>query len=379
MNFWSNIKKGIFPFIIAFSAISVSASAAFYSITGLSKLFAGASLEVIIMATSLEISKLVIASLLYQYWDTLNKALRFYLMSAAIILVLITSVGIYGFLSGAYQETATKSSTIDKEVSLLELKKERFVESRNYYLDEKKLIEQNISDLRKGLTTNVQQKVDKKTGQIITSSSSENRKALQQELTSATKTRDELSKNIEITTDSINSIEVKVLEIESNSELAAELGPLKYISQLTNIPMNMVVNYLLLIIVFVFDPLAIALVITANFAFNRISRKKPEDKTPQPIVEEITTEDETEPTMVETEDPTTNDIEIPPTTTGNIMPVSASISDRYEMHTPNTTDRYEMNTPWGGNQTPPTPTPTPINKPLTYTKRESRNTRFDRF
>ena len=75
------IKNGMFPFLIAFSALSVSASAAFYSVSGLSKLFAGASLEVIIMAGSLEFAKLITASLLYQYWDTINKTLRTYLAS----------------------------------------------------------------------------------------------------------------------------------------------------------------------------------------------------------------------------------------------------------------------------------------------------------
>ena len=88
------IKKGFFPFLIAASALSVSASAAFYSVSGLSKLFAGASFEVIIMAASLEVAKLVIASLLYQYWDTINKWLRTYLTIAATVLVLITSMGI---------------------------------------------------------------------------------------------------------------------------------------------------------------------------------------------------------------------------------------------------------------------------------------------
>jgi hypothetical protein len=68
-----NLKNKIFPLLIALSALSVSASAAFYSVSGLSKLFAGASLEVIIMASSLEVAKLVIASLLYQYWDSINK------------------------------------------------------------------------------------------------------------------------------------------------------------------------------------------------------------------------------------------------------------------------------------------------------------------
>jgi hypothetical protein len=101
---FSNIKKGMFPFLVAFSALSVSASAAFYSVFGLSKLFAGASTEVIIMAGSLEIAKLVTASLLYQYWDTINKALKYYLSLAVIILIIITSMGIYGFLSAAYKK-----------------------------------------------------------------------------------------------------------------------------------------------------------------------------------------------------------------------------------------------------------------------------------
>ena len=71
-----NTKNKIFPYIIALTALSVSASAAFYSVTGLSKLFAGASTQVMIMAGSLEVAKLVIASLLYQYWDTINKTLK---------------------------------------------------------------------------------------------------------------------------------------------------------------------------------------------------------------------------------------------------------------------------------------------------------------
>ena len=82
---FKKLQKRIFPFIIALSALSVSTSAAFYSVTGLSKLFAGASTEVFIMAGSLEISKLVIASLLYQYWDTINKGLRTYLTIACFI------------------------------------------------------------------------------------------------------------------------------------------------------------------------------------------------------------------------------------------------------------------------------------------------------
>ncbi len=114
------IQRNLFPFIIAFSALSVSASAAFYSVSGLSKLFAGASFEVIIMAGSLEVAKLVIASLLYQYWDTINKLLRTYLAIAAVVLVLITSMGIYGFLSAAYQETYQKLVVNENQIEFLE-------------------------------------------------------------------------------------------------------------------------------------------------------------------------------------------------------------------------------------------------------------------
>ena len=103
------MKIKLLPYIIAISALMVSSSAVFYSVYGLSKLFAGASNAVIIMAGSLELAKLVVASLLYQYWNEINRLLRIYLTIACITLMLITSGGIYGFLSGAYQSKATKS------------------------------------------------------------------------------------------------------------------------------------------------------------------------------------------------------------------------------------------------------------------------------
>jgi hypothetical protein len=277
MKFFSELKKLIFPILVALSALSVSASAAFYSVSGLSKLFAGASLEVLIMASSLEISKLVIASLLYQHWDTLNKLLRFYLTSAAVILVLITSMGIYGFLSAAYQETATKSGIIDKEINVINLKRTRFIENRDYLLTEKQTLDESINSLRDGLANNIIQYKDPETGEIITTTSSSTRKALQTQLDDALGRRDDVSNKVEAVTDSITSLDVKILEIESNSDLAGELGPLKYLSELTKIPMNEIINYLLLVIIFVFDPLAISLVIAANFLFNKLRKNENND------------------------------------------------------------------------------------------------------
>ena len=134
---WKNIQVRLFPLIITLSALSVSLSAAFYSVSGLSKLFAGAAFAVIVMAASLEIAKLVIASLLYQYRKTLPKILKWYLSIACFVLILITSMGIYGFLSAAYQKTASLSGNIDAQITLIEVKRDNIKEQLFVYNEEK--------------------------------------------------------------------------------------------------------------------------------------------------------------------------------------------------------------------------------------------------
>jgi len=265
-----DLKQNIFPFIIAFSALSVSASAAFYSISGLSKLFAGASFEVIIMASSLEIAKLVIASLLYQYWDTINKVLRIYLMVATIVLILITSMGIYGFLSAAYQETANKAGNIDAQVSLVEVKRDNIKEQLTVYTLEKENITKAIADLRAGLANNIIQYKDKD-GNMITSTSSATRTALEKQLDQATTRQADVNLKVDALNTQLFEYETQIVDIKTGSDLAGELGPLKYLSGLTGISMDKIINVLLLVIIFVFDPLAISLVIAANFAFSRIN------------------------------------------------------------------------------------------------------------
>jgi hypothetical protein len=268
-----NLKNKIFPLLIALSALSVSASAAFYSVSGLSKLFAGASLEVIIMASSLEIAKLVIASLLYQYWDSINKGLRAYLTIAAGVLILITSMGIYGFLSAAYQETANKAGNIDAQVSLVEVKRDNIKEQLAVYTTEKESINKSVNDLRAGLASNIQTYKDKD-GNILSSSSSANRKAFERQLDQAIIRQNEINSKVDQLNTQLFDYETEIVNIKTNSELAGELGPLKYLSGLTGVPMDKIINILLLIIIFVFDPLAIALVIAANFAFTQLRPKK---------------------------------------------------------------------------------------------------------
>jgi hypothetical protein len=269
------MSKLLFPLLIALSALAVSGSAAFYSVYGLSKLFAGASTQVIIMAGSLEFAKLVVASLLYQYWDTINKVLRGYLLTACFVLMLITSGGIYGFLSGAYQTTATQSSLLDKSLMVLEQKQVRFQETKQDLTAEKIQLNTSISDLRVAISNPGQtQYVDKASGQIITSTSNAGRKALQKELAITITNRDDVNLKIEAIIDSIGRTDMAILDKEISNEASSELGPLKYLSETTGAPMGKVVNWFLLLIIFVFDPLAIALVVAANMAFAQIKPLK---------------------------------------------------------------------------------------------------------
>ena len=248
------MKERLLPYIIALSALFVSGSAIFYSVYGLSQLFSGASKAVIVMASSLELAKLVVASLLYTYWGEINKWLRLYLTIACVTLMLITSGGIYGFLSGAYQSTATKSELMDKHTLMLQTKQYRF---QAQLKGEKELLIYYTEALS---NPTMIQYIDKETEQLVTTTSSRQRKLMTDQL-------NDVKNNINMLNDSISTYDMKILEKEISNEQVRELGPLKYVAKSLGVEMDQVVNYFLLLIVCVFDPLAIALVIAANFAF----------------------------------------------------------------------------------------------------------------
>ena len=285
------IQERIFPFIIALSALSVSASAAFYSISGLSKLFAGATFAVIVMASSLEIAKLVIASLLYQYRKGLPKLLKYYLSIACIVLILITSMGIYGFLSAAYQETAAKAGTIDAQIELIETKRDNVKEQLAVYNEEKTSINGAVSDLRAGLSNNTIQYKDKETGEIITTTSRATRQALEKQLDQAIERQSQINSKVDTLNEQLFNYETEIVEVRTSDATSSELGPLKYLSGLTGTPMDKIINWLLLTIIFVFDPLAIALVIAANYAFERLRPKTKKNLYGEEVVIDNTEDD----------------------------------------------------------------------------------------
>ena len=278
MDILSNLKKGIFPFIIALTALSVSASAAFYSVSGLSKLFAGASFEVIIMAGSLEVAKLVIASLLYQYWDTINKGLRAYLTVAAFILVVITSMGIYGFLSAAYQDTYRQLTIKNNKVAFLDQKKEFYEKDVKRYDEELERISSNISTLSNAKATSIQVRDTSVVGGVRQTISTAELRLSQKRIEVEEENRAAIQAKREQVADSLQKYQLEILELENNVDVAGELGPLEYLSGLTGTPMDKIINILLLVIIFVFDPLAISMVVAANFAFDQAYPKREEEE-----------------------------------------------------------------------------------------------------
>jgi len=281
------MKRKILPWIIALSALSVSASAAFYSVSGLGKMFAGASLQVMILAGSLEFAKLVTASLLYEYWSKLNRALKYYLLIATFILIAITSAGIYGFLSSAYQETAFKVENQDKNVGMLD-KKILIIQS------ELSRCEKQVDQKNNRLTqiTNIRLNLQGTQDQLIAQSKSTS--AVRQQIKEIDSEIKRIDSEVSVLNDSISSknvqitnIETKKIDASSDEELAKEVGPLKYIANLTGKSLAEVVNWYIIVLMLVFDPLAIALVLASNFAFSKIKEEDNSQEETKPQEEEI--------------------------------------------------------------------------------------------
>jgi|TARA_Y100000033_G_scaffold51236_1_gene64906 hypothetical protein len=271
-NFFS--KKVGFGFLMVFSTLSLAGTAAYYSVFGLSSLFAGARFEVIIMASALELAKLIVASYLHNHWKKLGWMLKSYLTLGVGILMIITSAGIYGFLTSAYQTTADQLTIVDKQVAVVEMKRDRFSESLEGYKVERAQLSESISELTKGLSNNTIQYKDRETGEIITTTSSSTRRVLNAQLDDMKEQRNSVSIKMEAVTDSITKLDLQILDLESNNEVAAEIGPLRYMAKITGRPMDVIVNWFTLMIVFVFDPMAIAMVIAVN---KYIGRREEED------------------------------------------------------------------------------------------------------
>jgi len=247
------------------SAIGLAGSAAFFSIFGLSKLFIGASMSVIIMASSIEFSKIVFTSFLYQYWNKIGKAFKVVLISGIIFVMIITSMGIYGFLSSAYSETSMKLSKVQGQIELIEKKKEikqqsidRFKEQINQKIDRLK----SISQIRSKQENRLDNLYTDKNFWVAKRNEDNTKRTNEDERTVTTEINN-LNDNIVKVNNEIGELDAKILELKTQ-DTGGDAGPLVYISKILGISIDKLVNYLILLIIVVFDPLAIAMVVCIN-------------------------------------------------------------------------------------------------------------------
>jgi hypothetical protein len=268
------MKYKLLSWFLLFCAVGLSITAAYYSVMGLSILFASVAIPVIVMGSFLELSKIAITTYLHDQWNNSYKLLKVYLTTALVILSFITSLGIYGLLTTGFQENISKLEIGQKQVANVELKRNRFNEIKAEYTLEKNTLDEDISQLRGALSTNTTtQSIDKKTGQVISKANTGNRKAFESQLTLAVENKTKISTKIEALNDSLTNLDIQVLNMESKSQLGNELGAIKYVSELTGMPIKKTANIFILLIIFVFDPLAIVLIIATNQSFNNLKPK----------------------------------------------------------------------------------------------------------
>ena len=267
--------------LLGLSALFVGFNAAFFSVTGLAKLFAGASVSVMIMASSLELAKLITAGYLYNYWDKINKGFRIYLSAGVIILILITSLGIYGFLTAAFQDTLNQYNVSSKQKAFLQQKESYWGSDVARFDKELERISNNISTLSNAKATGIQIKDTTSTTGFRQTVSTTELRLSQKRIEVEEQNRREVQSKREVAADSLQKIQLRILELDTDTETGSELGPLQYLSTLLDKPMTDIINWFILIIIFVFDPLAVSLVI----AFNMASKVDKGEKDKKKVVE----------------------------------------------------------------------------------------------
>lgn len=265
------MNKTALKILIGVAALLLAVLAALFSVIGLSKLFAGASITIIAMASTLEASKLIVTSFLYQYWATINKMLRLYLLISILIVASITSIGIYGYLSGAYQTTKLKYDLTLTQADSLSTKKiyyESLVTTYKTQVQNKNVQLNTLINLRNSQESRATQLVTQ-----YRSSRSADKSAINTENSIKTINRniDSLNTSIIVFSDSASLMQVAIAQLKLKTEISSELGPLVYISNVLNTPMDNVVNMLIILFIIVFDPLAICMVISYNFLNNKAS------------------------------------------------------------------------------------------------------------
>ena len=253
-----------FQLTLGLSALFIAGCAAFFSVFGIGKLFSGAFIAVVIMASSLEIGKLVTASFLYRYWDKINLLQKVYMAAATIMLIFITSAGIFGYLSNAYQGATVEFEKQTTALIFKEEQVEQLEEDKKFLLNE---LEQQVNSLPDNYVTAKRKLREDYNPQIL---------GINSELL-------ELKKEV-------GDLKTELVET------GVDVGPAVYLARTFNTDIDTVVKFFIFILIFVFDPLAVMLVV----AYNQVLlENRPKQKTQHEHWKDIYSQD----TLVEEEEP----------------------------------------------------------------------------
>lgn len=248
--------------IMFVAAISLSCIAAFYSIAGLTAIFAAAVVPIIIMGGILEVSKLVVASWLYRNWEEVPFSFKAYFTTAIVILMMLTSMGIFGFLSKAHLDQAVPAGDVMAQVQIFD---DKIKTERDNIEAARKALTQMDAQLDQKLSRSTDEKGADKAIQIRRSQTAE-RKKLQNEITTAQAT--------------IVKLQEQRAPVASQArKVEAEVGPVKYIAALIygdtldQTMLEKAVRWVIIMIVLVFDPLAVLMLVAVNWSLKKTSPK----------------------------------------------------------------------------------------------------------
>jgi len=241
-------------YLVGFSALIIAGCAAFFSVTGLGVLFSGASTAVMVMAGALEFAKLVAATYLKQMWDEIKGFNKWYLVSAVALLMIITSAGIFGYLSNAFQAQSLKLQQVDREIVVHSTK-----------------IDQNTIQITQ-LSTQISE-FNKNQGKIIDGGKVNSR--LLRSIDNRDKEIAKINKKISDLQDQNAKENEKINEIKtSNIDLEKEVGGFRFVAEAFGVELKNVVKFFIFLIVIVFDPLAVALIIAFNGLIENKKKKQ---------------------------------------------------------------------------------------------------------
>jgi len=246
----------------------MAGTVAYVSVNGLLKVFAGAGTVGLILFSSIEAAKIIATSAIHTYGKKIGWFYNGILSLFIVIAMAITSMGIYGFLSSSYKETFSKFENLEAQIELLEKKRDGYQLQLENVNKEKGGINETINELSKGLSNNVIEYKDKETGEIIRTTSSATRKVLEGQLNKAIERQESLNTKSDGLSDKIFELENEITEVKLGDDVAAELGPLKYLADVSGMTMDEVMKYFIILLIVIGDPMAVIMVIVFNKVVN---------------------------------------------------------------------------------------------------------------